>query len=162
MENDLIITAEKLLLLLSEKGLTLSVAESCTGGLISHAITSIPGASKVFHSGIVAYSIDSKLRLLGIDENVINASGMISGETAKAMAENIRIKIGTDISLSVTGNLGPDALEGKGVGLVYFAVSCSGGVVLEERFLHGDRHSNKYDAALEGVNLLINVVSKNI
>lgn len=162
MENNLIKAAEKLLSLLSQKGLTLSVAESCTGGLISHAITSIPGASKVFHSGIVAYSIDSKLRLLGIDENVIDTSGVISGETARVMAENIRIKTGTDMSLSVTGNLGPDALEGKDVGLVYFAVSSGKGVVDMERHFHGDRYHNKYDAALEGVNLLIKVVSKNI
>ncbi len=162
MENDLIKAAEKLLLLLSGRGLTLSLAESCTGGLISHAITSIPGALKVFHSSIVAYSIDSKLCLLGIDEDVINASGVISAETAKAMAENIRLKTGTDVSLSVTGNLGPDALEGKDVGVVYFAASSGEGVVCMERHFHGNRYHNKYNAAMEGVNLLINVVSKNI
>ena len=162
MENDLIKSAEKLNSLLSERGLTLSLAESCTGGLIAHAITSIPGALKVFHSGVVAYSADSKAGILGIDENIIKISGVISGETAKAMAENIRLKTGTDMSLSVTGNLGPDALEGKDVGLVYFAVSSGREIIAMERRFHGDRYHNKYNAAMEGINLLIKIISETI
>ena len=162
MENDLINSAERLILLLSEKGLTLSIAESCTGGLICHAITSVPGASKVFHSGIVSYSMDSKLRLVGIDEKIINTYGTISEETAKAMAETMRIKTGTDLSLSTTGNLGPEALEEKDIGLVYFAVSRKNGVAVKEKLFHRDRHSNKYDAAMEGINLLMEVISKDI
>lgn len=162
MENDLINSAERLILLLSEKGLTLSIAESCTGGLICHAITSVPGASKVFHSGIVSYSMDSKLRLLDIDEKIINTYGTISEETAKAMAETLRIKTRTDVVLSATGNLGPEALEGKDTGLVYFSVNHRNGVVVKKRFFQKDRYHNKYDAAMEGINLLMEVISKDI
>ena len=162
MENDLINSARRLILLLSEKGLTLSIAESCTGGLVCHAITSIPGASKVFHSGIVSYSRDSKLRLIGVDEKIIDAHGTISEETARAMAENIRIKTGTDLSLSTTGNLGPEAMEGKDVGLVYFAVSHKNGVTVRKRLFQRDRYFNKYDAAMEGINLIVEVISKDI
>lgn len=161
MENDLINSAERLILLLSEKGLTLSIAESCTGGLICHAITSVAGASKVFHSGIVSYSIDSKINILGIDKDIIDTFGTISGETARAMANTVMTKTGVDVALSTTGNLGPKALEGKNIGLVYFAVSHKNRIVVEERHFFKDRYSNKYDAAMAGIEFLIKVVSDN-
>lgn len=161
MENDLIIAAERLLLVLAGRNLTLSIAESCTGGLICHAITSVAGASKVFHSGIVSYSEDSKLNLLGIDKSVIDSFGTISEEAAKAMAEAIMIKTNTDVSLSTTGNLGPEAIENKDVGLVYFAAGCRNKFVTERRLFNKGRCSNKYEAAMAGIEFLIKVVSEN-
>lgn len=161
MENDLIIAAERLLLVLAGRSLTLSIAESCTGGLICHAITSVAGASKVFHSGIVSYSEDSKLNLLGIDKSVIDSFGTISEEAAKAMAETIMIKTDTDVSLSTTGNLGPEAIENKDVGLVYFAAGYRNRFVTEKRLFNKDRYSNKYEAAMAGIEFLIKVVSEN-
>lgn len=157
MENDLINAAERLLLLLTERGLTLSVAESCTGGLICHAITSVPGSSRSFKAGIVVYSMDAKLNLLGIDKAILNSFGVVSPETAKAMSEAVLAKTGADVSLSTTGNLGPDALEGKDVGLVYFAVSSSNGTSVKEKHFGNERYYNKYSAAIEGIEYLIEI-----
>jgi len=96
-----------------KRGLTLSVAESCTGGLISHYITILPGASNFFEAGVVAYSAEAKKKILGISPEVISKHGVVSEKTAKEMAEKVRSLTGTDYSLSTTGNLGPDVLEGK-------------------------------------------------
>lgn len=162
MEQALIYSARKLLLLLSDNGLTLSVAESCTGGLICHGITAVPGASKIFHSGIVAYSDDSKLRLLGINSSIINTYGAVSSEAAADMADAVRLKTGTDFSVGVTGNAGPDPSSGRPVGQVYIAVSSNSHTKVIEKNFTGDRYSNKYQAALESINFLIDMVSENI
>lgn len=158
MEQDLIRSAERLYSLLSVRGVTVSVAESCTGGLVGHAITSVPGASTVFHSGIVAYSNDAKIRILGIDEAVINSCGTVSAEAAEAMAEAVRLKTGSDLSLAITGNLGPDALDGGKVGLVYLAACIGLDTIVKEKIFHGDRRHNKYDAAREGIEFLIKML----
>jgi nicotinamide-nucleotide amidase len=162
MENDLIKKAEELHSLLLARGLRMSIAESCTGGLICHAITSLSGASKVFHSGIVPYSTDAKLRMLGIDEDLTNQHGSVSAETAKAMAEAMREKTGVDIGLSVTGNIGPEAIECKPVGLVYFAVSSENEIIAIEKLFIADRLSNKYQAARAAIEFVIQVVNGRI
>ncbi len=141
-----------------EKGLTLSVAESCTGGLISHLLTILPGASTFFNGGVVTYSIDFKERFLGISSEIISAHGAVSEETAREMAERIRILAKTDYSLSTTGNLGPDVLEGKEKGLVYIAVSREGSTFSRELRLTGDREENKEEAALSALKFLIETV----
>jgi PncC family amidohydrolase len=141
-----------------EKGLTLSVAESCTGGLVSHCITTLPGASTFFNGGVVTYSIDFKERFLGIPSEIISAHGAVSEETAREMAERIRIIAKTDYSLSTTGNLGPDVLEGKEKGLVYVAVSREGSTFSKELRLTGDREENKEEAALSALKFLIETV----
>ncbi|HWR58653.1 MAG TPA: CinA family protein, partial [Thermodesulfovibrionales bacterium] len=103
-------------------GLRLSVAESCTGGLIAHLLTTLPGASEFFDSSVVCYSTESKIKLLGVKSSVIRKHGAVSEETARAMAVAVRNRRGTDLSLSTTGNLGPDAMEDKKVGVVFIAV----------------------------------------
>ncbi len=100
---------------------SLSVAESCTGGLISHYITSLPGASVFFTAGIVSYSENAKKTILRIPGDILHTFGMVSEETAKAMAEQVRIIADSDYSIATTGNLGPDVLEGKDTGLIYIA-----------------------------------------
>jgi PncC family amidohydrolase len=149
---------EKVHEIFKEKGLTLSVAESCTGGLISHLLTILPGASTFFNGGVVTYSIDFKERFLGISSEIISAHGAVSEETAREMAERIRILSKTDYSLSTTGNLGPDVLEGKGKGLVYIAVSREGSTFSRELRLTGDREENKEEAALSALKFLIETV----
>lgn len=145
-----------------KKGLTLSVAESCTGGLISHYITSLPGASKFFEAGIISYSREAKMKILGISPEIISKYGMVSEETAKEMAEKIRSLTGTDFSLSTTGNLGPDVLEGKEKGFIYIAVSREGKTFLKGLRLTGDRIENKEEASLLALKLLVEVVEKDL
>ena len=143
-----------------EKGFTLSVAESCTGGLISHYITMLPGASAFFQAGVVTYSNTSKIIILGLSSGTIETHGIISDAAARQMAEKARALLKTDYALATTGNLGPDVLEGKDRGLVYIAVSTPAKTVTKELRLTGDRTSNKEQAALEAMKLLYEVTKK--
>ncbi|MEC4686389.1 MAG: CinA family protein [Nitrospirota bacterium] len=142
-----------------EKGLTLSIAESCTGGLISHYITSLPGASAFFEAGVVTYSIESKERILGVSPEIISTHGVVSEETARDMAEKVRQLTGTTCSLSTTGNLGPDVLEDKEAGLVYMAVSTVTQTLSREMRFTGDRGEIKESAALAALKLLVEGVA---
>jgi len=144
--------------LFKNQKLTLSVAESCTGGLISHWITSAPGASVFFRSGIVAYSRDSKEDILNVSDDVIKKFGIVSKEVAIEMAERVRLLTKTDYSVSTTGNLGPDVLEGKNLGLIYVAVSKEGRTISKELTLRGNRDQNKIDASIAALTILINMV----
>lgn len=110
--------------LLTEKKLTISIAESLTGGLIADRITNVPGSSAYFERGIVAYSNRSKTELLGVPEEVIREHGAVSRETAVLMAEGVRKRSGTDVGLATTGIAGPSGGTGaKPVGTVFIAVS---------------------------------------
>ncbi len=144
-----------------KKRLTLSVAESCTGGLVSHFLTTLPGASTFFEAGVVAYSIEFKKRILGVSSETISRHGVVSEETAREMAEKIRVLSKTDFSLSTTGNLGPEVLEGKEKGLVYIAVSKKGQTFTKELRLKGNREENKEDAALEALKLLMSIIERS-
>jgi PncC family amidohydrolase len=143
--------------LFKARGLTLSVAESCTGGLISHYITHLPGASAFLKAGVVSYSTEMKIKILGVSPNTIASYGVVSGQTAKEMAEKIRGLTDTDFSVSTTGNLGPDVLEGKETGLIYIAVSKEGRTFAKELRLRGNREENKEEAALEALSFLIEI-----
>jgi PncC family amidohydrolase len=146
--------------LFKKRGLTLSVAESCTGGLISHFITTLPGASIFFEAGVVSYSAEAKRKILGVSSDIILKYGVVSGDTAKEMAEKTRSLMKTDFSLSVTGNLGPDVLEGKEKGLVYMAVSKESGTFLKELRLKGDRAGNKEEASVLALRFLIEIIEQ--
>lgn len=110
--------------LLVEKGLTLGLAESCTGGLISHRITRVPGSSEYFLGGMVVYSNVLKQQLLGVDSKILEDFGAVSSATARAMAEGVRRVTGADVTLSVTGIAGPTGgTPEKPVGTVCFALA---------------------------------------
>ncbi|CUS84398.1 amidohydrolase, PncC family, partial [Candidatus Kryptobacter tengchongensis] len=110
--------------LLAQKGLKLAVAESCTGGLIADRITNIPGSSRYFERGIVAYSNEAKIQILGVPEELIKIYGAVSREVAEAMAEGVRKISGADIGISTTGIAGPTgATPTKPVGLVWIGYS---------------------------------------
>jgi PncC family amidohydrolase len=141
--------------LFRKKGLTLSVAESCTGGLISHYITVLPGASNFFEAGVVSYSAGAKRTILGVSSETVSKYGVVSDQAAKEMAERVRKLARTDFSLSTTGNLGPDTLEGKEKGLVYISVSRAGGISSRELKLKGNREENKEGAALAALKFLL-------
>lgn len=135
----------------------LSVAESCTGGLIGHLITNLPGASLFFDSSVVSYSTESKIKLLGVRRSIIRNHGAVSEETAIAMAKGIRTKRDTDFSLSITGNLGPEPMEGKKVGLVYMAVDWDKGTESRGMIYDGEREEIKLKAATGALQFLLEV-----
>jgi len=144
--------------LFKQKGLTLSVAESCTGGFISHCITTLPGASNFFEAGVVSYSAEAKKEILGVSSDIISLYGVVSDQTAREMAEKVRALTVTDFALSTTGNLGPDLLEGKEKGLIYVAASKDGETFTKKLNLKGNREENKEEAALEALRFLIQIV----
>lgn len=139
---------------------TLSVAESCTGGYISHLITILPGASRFFTAGVVAYSADAKESILGVSPECIAEYGMVSEQTARQMAEGIRELTGSDYSLSTTGNLGPGVLEGKTRGLIFIAVSSNGKTVSKSLRLKGARGKVKEEASRAALQFLLDTAGK--
>jgi PncC family amidohydrolase len=160
MNKEALKITEKIHALFSRKGLTLSVAESCTGGLISHYITAIPGAGNFFEAGVVSYSAAAKEKMLGVSPETIARHGVVSEQTVREMAEKIRGLTGTDFSLSTTGNLGPDVLEGKDLGLVYIAVSREGETSSRELHLEGSREKNKEDASRLAMEFLMEIAEQ--
>lgn len=116
--------AEELAAILSEKGLTLSLAESCTGGMIASAVIDIPGASSFFKGSAVTYSNESKEDLLNVPSGILIAHGAVSAETAEAMAAGAREIFGSDLAASATGIAGPGGgTDQKPIGTVFVAVT---------------------------------------
>ena len=125
---------------LRERGWTIAVAETTTGGLISARIVSVPGSSAYFERGVVAYSKASKCEILGMDEQAIDADGAVSAEAARAMAEGIRKASGTDLGLAETGIAGPiRGRSPKPIGTAYIALASATGVTCEHFQFPGDR-----------------------
>jgi nicotinamide-nucleotide amidase len=134
--------------MLRSGGLTLAAAESCTGGLVGHRITNVPGSSDYFLAGLTTYSDESKTRLLGVPAELIAAHGAVSPEAAVAMAEGVRRAVGADVGISTTGIAGPGgATPTKPVGLVHIGLSDETGNMTEELRLRGDRVMIKERAA---------------
>jgi nicotinamide-nucleotide amidase len=141
--------------LLKARGLTLAVAESCTGGLIANKLTNIPGASEYFMAGLVTYSNEAKIKLLGVQEATLAQYGAVSAQTATEMARGARNAGAAQIGVSTTGIAGPTgATAEKPVGLVYIAVSSDQQEVCEEFRFRGDREMIKNQAANAALNLL--------
>ena len=125
---------------LRERGLMLATAESCTGGLCAKRLTDVAGASQVFCGGVVSYTNDVKMRLLGVKEETLSKFGAVSGETAREMAEGVRQATGADVAVSVTGVAGPSSDEmGNVVGTVFIAFSSEQETISEKLQLSGDR-----------------------
>jgi PncC family amidohydrolase len=139
--------------LLTEQGLTVAVAESCTGGLIAHRLTNVPGSSAYFVGGVVAYANEIKEQVLGVSGETLAAHGAISEETVQEMARGARRLFGTDVALSATGIAGPTGgTPQKPVGLVYVALAAQDHERCECHLWRGDRLENKgqtSEAALE-------------
>jgi nicotinamide-nucleotide amidase len=134
--------------MLSAAHRTIAVAESCTGGLIAHRITNVSGSSEVFVNGFVAYSNESKLRLLGVREETLRAHGAVSEEVAREMAEGARLRSGTDFALSTTGIAGPTGgTPEKPVGLVYIGLATPSRAEVQRHLLAFDRETFKFFAS---------------
>jgi len=134
--------------LLRQKGLTLGVVESASGGLISHRITNVPGSSDYYKGSITAYSNEVKIKVVGVREETINRYGVVSAEVAEEMAQGGRKLLAADICLADTGIAGPSgATPGKPVGLFYIGLSHRAGTYSQKHIFHGDREQNKQSAA---------------
>mgnify|MGYP001281788232 CR=1 FL=1 len=136
-----------------ENDISLSIAESCTGGLIGHRITQISGSSKIFKGSIVVYSNSSKVNLLGVRENCINKYGAVSEETAKEMAEKVRKMFSSKLGLSITGIAGPDGgSKEKPIGLTYIGLSTKNKTKVRKFQFGSIRKSNKARASQAALN----------
>lgn len=141
--------------ILNERGLKLAVAESCTGGYLSHLITNVSGSSNYFERGVIAYSNASKVEILRVNEDTIAEYGSVSLEVAKQMAEGVKAISGTDLGISITGIMGPTgATEGKPLGLVYIGL-CNEDICTAKKYNFGDnRILNKQRTAQAALELL--------
>ncbi len=141
--------------LLLERGLTVAVAESCTGGLVGKRFTDIPGSSDYFLGGVTAYHNDVKIGLLGVPAGMLAQYGAVSSEVAAAMAEGVRERLHADCALSTTGVAGPGGgTEEKPVGLVYIGSVVDGVTEVERMLFWGRRDQIRERAALAAVDLL--------
>ncbi|NVN95383.1 MAG: competence/damage-inducible protein A [Bacteroidetes bacterium] len=145
--------------LLTTKNMTVSTAESCTGGYLSHLITTIPGSSAYYKGSIIAYSNEVKMQILGVSDETLEKHGAVSNQTVKEMAVGVRNLLKTDYAIAVSGIAGPDGgSDEKPVGTIWIAVADKNGVVAE-KFLHGeDRTRNIRKAALSALMLLRKVI----
>ena len=141
---------------LRESGRTLAVAESCTGGLLSHRLTNVPGASAVFVAGLTTYAYSAKTVLLGVERVLIKTHGAVSAPVAAAMAAGARRTAGTDWALATTGEAGPESGEGKPVGTLFVALAGpeDGEPVVENYFFPTDREAFKHRASGAALDLL--------
>lgn len=125
--------AEAVLALCRASGATLATVESCTGGLVSAALTAVPGSSDVVLCGFVAYSDAAKSALVDVPPGLLGTAGAVSREVAEAMASGGLRRSGADVAVAVTGVAGPGASEGRPAGLVHLAAARRGGGALHER-----------------------------
>ena len=147
--------------LLREARFTVSVAESCTGGLVATLITDQPGSSAYFMGGVVAYADEVKRSQLGVPAALLERHGAVSREVALAMAEGVRSRFATTLGASVTGVAGPDAEGSKPVGLTFIAVATPRGSSCHEYMFSGDRWSNRRQAAGQALRLLVEAARMN-
>ena len=150
----------QLLTLLKARGETLTGAESLTGGLVADMIVGVPGASAVFKEAFVTYCDTAKAKTLGVPEAILKKNGAISSACAGYMARGAARAAEADIAYATTGNAGPDAAEGKPVGLVYIAVYYRGETVVKEIHLTGDRSSIRRQSAEEALQLCLQVAKE--
>lgn len=148
--------------LLAKSGKTLSIAESCTGGLIGERVTDVVGASRYFIEGAVTYANDAKIRTLNVPKEVIETNGAVSAPTAEAMAKGMRERSGTDYAISVTGIAGPDGgTEEKPVGTVFIGYADAKQVKSVRFVLPGDRYLVRWRASSAALDYLRRQILKN-
>jgi nicotinamide-nucleotide amidase len=148
--------AERLQATCLGRGLTVALAESCTGGLVADAITDIPGSSGYFLGGVVSYSNGAKEGLLDVPPDVLAAHGAVSAQVGRAMAIGARARFGADLAAAITGVAGPDGgTDAKPVGLTYVAITGLAGADVRRFQWDGDRAANKIASAAAALELLI-------
>ncbi len=149
-------------LLLRAQKRTLVTAESCTGGLISHLLTNVPGSSVYYVGGVVAYAYEAKVALLGVDWATLQTYGAVSEEVALQMARGARAALNGDIALSVTGIAGPGGgMPNKPVGLTWIGISTPDGDWARRFVWEGDREGNKLASAQAALQMVITYLQTN-
>jgi PncC family amidohydrolase len=145
--------AASLVALCRSHGLSITTAESCTGGLVAALLTEIPGASALFNQGYITYANSAKTQLLGVPEATLEAHGAVSETVAAAMAEGARQKAAADIAIAITGIAGPGGgSTEKPVGTVFIALACAAHREVRRHHFHGDRQAirlQSVEAALD-------------
>lgn len=151
---------EKTAILLMKLKKTLAIAESCSGGLLTHRLTNISGSSQFLKVGIIAYSNEAKIKLLKVPSSLIQKYGAVSPETACAMAQGVRLGFKTDFGVSITGIAGPTGgTKTKPVGLTYIAASSKEKVECLEWHFKGTRLQVKESAATKAIDLLLKFIT---
>ena len=144
--------------LFTEKKLTLSCAESLTGGLFAHTITSIPGVSKLFKGGVVTYWNEAKANVISVSKDTIDEYGVVSSECASEMVRGVKKLFNTDVAISFTGNAGPTSMEGKPVGLVYIGIIVKETVFTFEYMFEGDRNQIREACVKQGIKKILELI----
>lgn len=153
--------AGRLVALLKERGLTITAAESCTGGRIAAAITAIPGSSAVFPGSLVTYCDAVKHRVLGVPQDLLDEYGAVSEPVARAMAAQAARVMETDLALSATGLAGPDGDGREPVGTVYLGLYAGGEGTCERHVFSGDRAAVQRQATERAVELALAWLEQN-
>ena len=156
--------AREVLAGLTEKGLSVCTAESCTGGLVCAALTSQPGSSSVVRGGAVTYTVDEKVRALGLDPDQVERDGVVSEETARAMALGAKKRLGADYALSTTGVAGPGGATPQApLGCVCLGLACPDGTVTSQRCIfEGSRAQVRAQAVDKALEMLMEHMGKNV
>ncbi len=156
MPGALVDLAERLQGVCLGRGLTVSLAESCTGGLVATTITEVSGSSGYFVGGVVSYADSAKAGLLGVPDAMLEAHGAASAQVARAMAAGARARLGSSLAVSITGVAGPDGgTAAKPVGLTYIGLAGPDGVDVRRFAFAGDRSANREAAACAALDWLL-------
>ena len=145
--------------LLRERRLTITAAESCTGGLVCAALTALPGSSDYFLGGLVTYANRAKVTQLGVDAATLDRVGAVSQEVAEQMARGVMALFGADVALSVTGIAGPGAEGPKPAGLTYIGIAFEDRVKVQEFHWTGDRSSNRAASVAAAIQMAVEILS---
>ena len=146
--------ARRLVTALTERGQTVAVAESLTGGLLAAALVDIPGASLVFRGGVIAYATDLKHALLGVPTPLLDRFGPVHPDVAAAMADGVRQRLGATFGVATTGVAGPDPADGLPPGTVHIAASAGSGGQHRSLVLSGGRRAVRQQTVLASLELL--------
>jgi PncC family amidohydrolase len=159
-DEDLLGLARRIGAACREHGVRLGTVESCTGGLVGHVITEVPGSSDYFAGALVTYGNEIKIDLAGVSRDVLEAHGAVSAQVAKAMADGARGRLGVDVAVAVTGVAGPDGgTAAKPVGLTYVAVADGSGDEVRRFVWDSDRSGNKRLSAAAALELVLERLS---
>ncbi len=141
--------------LLLERGMNVSLAESCTGGQVMKCLSDVPGSSRYLAGGVVSYSNDLKINLLGVSRDIIEQYGAVSEQTARLMAEGVKKITGTSLGVGITGIAGPDGgTEQKPIGLVYIAVAGEVKTICQRNVFRGQRSEVRSRATSKALEML--------
>lgn len=156
LPNDIASLAAETVAALKAAGMTIATAESCTGGLIAGALTSVPGSSDIVYGGFVTYANEAKIAMIGVPFGLLRQFGAVSEEIALAMADGAIAAAGTHMAVAVTGIAGPDGGSAdKPVGLVHFAVATEGGTTHLRKVFRGNRDEVRHATVVQALQLVL-------